>query len=85
MRITGFQRYDPVFTSPKWRGEWETVDLSPYAGQTILIGRINYLPQSVLQPGVNTVPVDASKCASRTYFLKIQMTDNSVMQKFNKE
>ncbi len=48
-------------------------------------GRNVYNSQVNLQPGTNTVPVDVSKFASGTYFLKIQMTGNSIMKKFNKE
>lgn len=48
-------------------------------------GRIVHSDQITLQPGANTLPVDVSKFAAGTYFLKIQMNSSSVVKKFNKE
>ncbi|MEO8109587.1 MAG: T9SS type A sorting domain-containing protein [Ginsengibacter sp.] len=48
-------------------------------------GRIVHSGQTVLQPGSNTLPVDVSKFAAGTYFLKIQMNSSSIVRKFNKE
>lgn len=52
---------------------------------TDINGRNVYRTQVNLQQGANTVPVDVSHLANGTYFIKIQMTDNSFMKKFSKQ
>ncbi len=52
---------------------------------TDINGRNVYKRQVNLLQGINTIPVDIIHFANGTYFIKIQMTDNSFMKKFSKQ
>ncbi len=52
---------------------------------TDINGKNVYRSQVDLQPGINTIPVDVTRFAKGTYFMKLQVTDNSFMRKFNKQ
>ncbi|MEO8569226.1 MAG: T9SS type A sorting domain-containing protein, partial [Ginsengibacter sp.] len=52
---------------------------------TDLNGRNVYRSQVNLQQGINTIPVDVTNLAKGTYFINLQMTDNSFMKKFSKQ
>ena len=52
---------------------------------TDINGRNVYRSQLNLQPGINTIPVDVTNLANGTYFINLQMTDNSFMKKFSKQ
>ena len=83
--VVNFSIYpNPVKSNLQINIEAETVDKATISISDVN-GRIIYNAFSTLQPGVNIVAVDVSKYARGVYFLKIQMTDRSVMKKFNKE